>query len=55
MMSSRFQLLFIVFFLTISGLSLAFYKVVYLDVPLIPHQKRSLFAITASIELQKKR
>lgn len=53
MMSSRFQLLFIVFFLTISGLSLAFYKVVYLDVPLIPHQKRSLFAITASIELQK--
>ncbi len=52
-MSSKFQLFFIVFILSMLGISIAFYKVVYLDVPLTPHEKKSLFTVTSSIELQK--
>lgn len=53
MMSSRFQLFIIVFLLSTIGLSVAWYKVYYLDMPLTPHQKRSLFTITASISIDE--
>lgn len=52
MMSSRFQVFMIALLLAMSGLFIAWYKVVYLGVPLTPHEKRSLFTVTAEIDLQ---
>ncbi len=53
MMSSRSQILFIAFFLSMVGISMTMYKVLYLNVPLTPHEKLSLFTVTASIDIKK--
>lgn len=53
MISSRSQILLIAFFLCMLGLSITMYKVLYLNVPLTPHEKLSLFTVTASIEISK--
>lgn len=54
MMSSRLQILIIASLLALAGLFISWYKVVYLGVPLSPHDKRSLFTITAEIDLKGK-
>ena len=51
-MSSKFQVATISFFLTLLGLFMVWYKVVYLDIPLLPHAKKSLFTISAEISFK---
>lgn len=52
MISSRFQIAFIAFMLAATGLFIVWYKVVYLGVPLMPVEKRSIFTVTAEIDLK---
>ncbi|MEJ2500608.1 MAG: UUP1 family membrane protein [Campylobacterales bacterium] len=52
MISSRFQILTIAMLLAMGGLFVAWYKVVYLGVPVTPHDKRSVFTVTAEIDLE---
>lgn len=51
-MSSKFQVAAISFFLTLLGLFMVWYKVVYLDIPLLPHTKKSLYTISAKISFK---
>lgn len=51
-MSSKFQIAAISFFLTLLGLFMVWYKVVYLDIPLLPHAKKSLYTISAEISFE---
>jgi len=48
-MSYRLQTLFIAFALALVGLSIAWYKAQYLGIPLVPHEKRSVFNVGAKI------
>jgi len=52
MMSSRLQILMIAFLLALGGLFVVWYKVMYLGIPFTPHEKRSMFTVTAEIDLQ---
>jgi len=52
MMSSRFQIILIAMLLAMTGLFFTWYKVVYLGVPLTPHEKRSFFTVTAEVDLK---
>lgn len=53
MISSRLQLFIIVFLIALVGFSIAAYKAIFLDIPLTPHKKRSLYTITASVNVEK--
>ncbi|UFS63686.1 inactive transglutaminase family protein [Sulfurimonas sp. HSL-3221] len=52
MISSRFQVLMIAMLLAMAGLFVSWYKVVYLGVPVTPHDKRSVFTVTAEVDLE---
>lgn len=52
MISSRFQVLTIALLLALSGLFVVWYKVVYIGMPLTPHEKRSLYTVTAEVDLE---
>jgi len=52
MISSRFQILMIAMLLAMTGFFIVWYKVVYLGVPMTPHDKRSLYTVTAEIDLE---
>lgn len=51
-MSSRLQIALITFILTTIGLSIMWYKVEVLNIPLFPHDKRSIYTIGAEIKFQ---
>lgn len=52
MMSSRFQIMLIAMLLTMLGGFVAWYKVFYLGIPLLPYEKRSYFTVTAEVDLK---
>ena len=51
-MSYRLQISLLVFFLALAGLSVAWYKAQYLGIPLLPHEKRSVFNVGAKITFE---
>lgn len=51
-MAPRWQSLIIALVLAFTGLLVAGYKVVYLETPLLPHEKRSVFSIGAEITFE---
>jgi hypothetical protein len=51
-MTPRWQSLLIAFVLALTGLLIAGYKIVYLKTPLLPHEKRSVFSISAEITFE---
>ena len=48
-MSSKFQVAVIAFVLAAIGLFTVWYKVVYLNIPLTPHEKKNYYTISAEI------
>lgn len=50
-MSSRLEAAFIALLLAVVGFFMLWYKVVYLNIPLVPHAKQSYFALSAEIDL----
>lgn len=51
-MSSRLEAAFIALLLAVVGLFMLWYKVTYLNIPLVPHAKQSYFAVSAEIDLK---
>ncbi len=51
-MSSRLQVAALAFLLAVMGFFVVWYKVVYLNIPLMPHAKQSLFTISAEISFK---
>lgn len=52
MVSSRIQIAIITLLLALAGLSIAWYKVEVLGIPIYPHDKRSIFSIGAQISFK---
>jgi len=52
MISSRFQVFMIAMFLAGAGLFVAWYKVSSFGLPLLPHDKRSVFTVTAEVDIE---
>ncbi len=53
-MSRRFQVLLITFSLAFTGFFIVWYKVGVLDIPFLPHEKRSVYKIGAEISFEGK-
>ncbi|HEY9130026.1 MAG TPA: inactive transglutaminase family protein [Sulfurovum sp.] len=54
-MSSRFQVFVIAFILAAMGFFLVWYKAVFLEIPLTPHQKKDFFTISAEVSFKGKK